>query len=268
MREGDTDQQGIGGGTGGSRSATCGGSAVFRAAEAALAKARILAAHHLEASVEDIEFADGAFTIAGTDRSVSFEEVARLSFVPARLPEGATAGIDERATFAPDVANYPNGCHICEVEIDPETGEVEIAGYVIVDDVGTVLNPLLLKGQIHGGVAQGIGQAVMERAVYDGGGQNLAGSFMDYALPRAEDLCMFDVKSNPVPTKQNPLGVKGAGEAGTVGALPAALNAIENALNRAGVASIEMPASPERVWRAISEVRADGAFCNREFRVA
>ena len=268
VREGDTDQQGIGGGTGGSRSATCGGSAVFRAAEAAVAKARLLAAHHLEASVEDIEFADGAFTIAGTDRSVSLEEIARLSFVPAKLPEGAAAGIDERATFAPEAANYPNGCHVCEVEIDPETGEVEIVGYVIVDDVGIVLNPLVLKGQIHGGVAQGIGQAVMERAVYDGSGQNLAGSFMDYALPRAEDLCMFDVKSNPVPTKQNPLGVKGAGEAGTVGALPAGLNAIENALNRVGVASIEMPASPERVWRALAEVRAREALNDQEFRAA
>ena len=254
VREGDTDLQGVGGGTGGSRSATCGGSAVYRAVEAAVAKGKVLAAHRLEAGVEDIEFSEGVFSIGGTDRSITLREVARRSYVPAELPEGVSAGIDERATFSPKAANYPNGCHACEVEIDPDTGEVEILAYVIVDDVGTVLNPSLLKGQIHGGVAQGVGQAVMERAVYDDDGQSLAASFMDYAMPRAEDFCMFDVKSNPVPTRQNPLGVKGAGEAGTVGALPAVLNAIENALNRAGVPSIEMPATPEKIWRALRQV--------------
>ena len=251
VREGDTDLQGVGGGTGGSRSATCGGSAVYRAVEAAVAKGKILAAHRLEASIEDIEFSDGVFAIGGTDRSITLSEVARKSYMPSELPEGVSAGIDERATFSPKAANYPNGCHVCEVEIDPETGEVEILAYVIVDDVGTVLNPSLLKGQIHGGVAQGVGQAVMERAVYAADGQNLAASFMDYAMPRAEDFCMFEVKSNPVPTQQNPLGVKGAGEAGTVGALPAVMNAIENALNRAGISSIEMPATPEKIWRAL-----------------
>jgi carbon-monoxide dehydrogenase large subunit len=254
VREGDTDLQGIGGGTGGSRSATCGGSAVFRAAEAAIAKAKILAAHQMEASVEDIEFQNGTFSIAGTDRTMTLDEVAKSAYTPGKLPDGVEAGIDERATFAPKAANYPNGAHACEVEIDPETGEIEILAYVIVDDVGTVLNPLLLKGQIHGGVAQGVGQAVMERAVYDASGQNVAGSFMDYAMPRAEDFTLFDVKSNPVPTKQNPLGVKGAGEAGTVGALPAVMNAIEHALRSAGVETIEMPASPERVWQALQAV--------------
>ncbi len=253
VREGDTDLQGVGGGTGGSRSATCGGSAVYRAVEAAVAKGKVLAAHRLEASIEDIEFSDGMFVIGGTDRSIALSEVARKSYMPSELPEGVSAGIDERATFSPKAANYPNGCHACEVEIDPETGEVEILAYVIVDDVGTVLNPSLLKGQIHGGVAQGVGQAVMERAVYAADGQNLAASFMDYAMPRAEDFCMFEVKSNPVPTQQNPLGVKGAGEAGTVGALPAVMNAIENALNRAGISSIEMPATPERIWRALRQ---------------
>ena len=255
VREGDTDQQGIGGGTGGSRSATCGGSAVFRAAEAAIAKAKALAAHQLEASADDLEFANGVFTIAGTDRSMTLDEVAKISYAPGKIPDGIDAGIDERATFSPKTANYPNGCHACDLEIDPDTGEIEILGYVIVDDVGTVLNPLLLKGQIHGGVAQGFGQAVMERAVYDDSGQNVAASFMDYAMPRASDFTMFDVKSNPVPTKQNPLGVKGAGEAGTVGALPAVMNAIENALNAAGVPMIEMPASPERVWQALQAVK-------------
>lgn len=251
VREGDTDQQGIGGGTGGSRSATCGGSAIFRAAEAAIAKAKILAAHQLEASADDVELADGVFTIAGTDRSISLVDVAKGSYTPGNIPDGVEGGIDERATFSPKAANFPNGAHACELEIDPDTGEIEITGYVIVDDVGTVLNPLLLKGQIHGGVAQGFGQAVLERAVYDADGQNVAASFMDYAMPRAGDFTMFDVKSNPVPTKQNPLGVKGAGEAGTVGALPAVMNAIENALNSAGVEMIEMPASPERVWQAL-----------------
>lgn len=251
VREGDTDLQGIGGGTGGSRSATCGGSAVFRAAEAAIEKAKKLAAHQMEASVDDIEFAEGNFTIAGTDRSLTLDEVAKTSYVPGKHPDDVDAGIDERATFSPKVANYPNGAHACEVEIDPDTGEIDIQGYVIVDDVGTVLNPALLKGQIHGGVAQGVGQAVMERAVFDDSGQNISGSFMDYTLPRAQDFTLFDVKSNPVPTEQNPLGVKGAGEAGTVGALPAVMNAIEHALRSAGVEMIEMPASPERVWQAL-----------------
>lgn len=255
VREGDTDQQGIGGGTGGSRSATCGGSAIFQAAGKAIAKAKLLAAHQLEASADDIEFAGGVFTIAGTDRSITLDEVAKSSYVPGKLPDGVDGGIDERSTFSPKTANFPNGTHACELEIDPDTGEIEVLGYVIVDDVGTVLNPLLLKGQIHGGVAQGYGQAVLERAVYDADGQNIAASFMDYAMPRAGDLTMFDVKSNPVPTKQNPLGVKGAGEAGTVGALPAVMNAIENALNAAGVPMIEMPASPERVWQALQAVK-------------
>ena len=170
-----------------------------------------------------------------------------------KQPDGVDAGIDERATFSPKVANYPNGAHACEVEIDPDTGEIEIQAYVIVDDVGTVLNPALLKGQIHGGGA-GVGQALMERAVYDGSGQNVSGSYMDYAMPRAQDFTLFDVKSNPVPTKQNPLGVKGAGEAGTVGALPAVMNAIEHALRSVGVEKIDLPASPERVWQALREV--------------
>ncbi len=251
VREGDTDQQEIGGGTGGSRSATCGGSAVFRATRAAIAKARIVAAHLLEADPEDLEFEAGVFTITGTDRTVTLNEVAKISHIPSRLPDDIDSGIDERATFSPATANFPNGCHVCEVEIDPETGCLELIEYVIVDDVGTVLNPMLLKGQIHGGVAQGFGQAVMEQAVYDREGQTLSGSLMDYALPRADDLCGFGVKSNPVPTTQNPLGVKGAGEAGTVGALPAVMNAIENVLYRAGAGPIEMPATPERIWQAL-----------------
>ena len=216
VREGDTDLQGVGGGTGGSRSATCGGSAVFRATEAALAKARLLAAHQLEAGVEDIEFSDGVFTIAGTDRSVSLEEVAKNSWTPALVPEGLEAGIDERATFSPKVANYPNGCHVCEVEIDRETGEIEIIAYVIVDDVGYGTEPTSPERSDTRRCRPGRGAGSHgARWSIDESGQNLSGSLMDYALPRAGDFCMFEVKSNPVPTGGRiHSGVKGAGEAG------------------------------------------------------
>ena len=165
------------------------------------------------------------------------------------MPPGFEGGLYETGTFAPSDTTYPNGCHVCEVEIDPETGEVEIVSYVVVDDVGTVVNPIGLKGQIHGGVAQGLGQAVMERVVYDReSGQMLSGSFMDYAMPRAADMPFMKVESNPCPTALNPLGAKGAGEAGTVGALPAVVNAVLDALAPLGVTRIDMPTTPDRVW--------------------
>ena len=250
MAEGDSDALSIGGGTGGSRSATLGGSAVLRAAEKIVDHARPVAAHLLEAAADDLEFVDGSFRIAGTDRSVPLVEVARAAYLPARLPAGVEPGLEAGAGYVAKVENFPNGCHVCEVEIDPDTGETRIVDYCVVDDVGTVLNPLLLKGQIHGGVAQGLGQAVMERIVFDRlSGQNLSGSFMDYAMPRADDMCGFKVEANPVPTATNPLGVKGAGEAGTVGALPAVTSAILDALAPLGVEAIDMPASPETVWR-------------------
>ena len=259
IEEGDSDALPIGGGTGGSRSATMGGSAVLAAAEKAAARARRIAAHLLEAAEDDIEPGEGGFRVAGTDRRAAWKDVARAAYRPDLLPAGFEPGFEVAAGHVSKVENFPNGCHVCEVEIDPETGEVEIVGYAVVDDVGTVLNPLLLEGQIHGGVAQGPGQAVMERVVFDPAtGQNLSGSFMDYAMPRASDFCAIDVATNPVPTATNPLGVKGAGEAGTVGALPAVTGAILDALAPLGVAEIAMPASPETVWRAVAGARAGG----------
>jgi carbon-monoxide dehydrogenase large subunit len=188
---------------------------------------------------------------------VSLTEVARAAFQPAQLPPGLEPGLYETGTFAPRQDTWPNGCHVCEVEIDPDTGAVEVVGYVVVDDVGTVVNPLTLEGQIHGGLAQGIGQILMEQVVYDpDSGQLLTASFMEYAMPRADTLPDVVVGSNPVPTSLNPLGAKGAGEAGTVGALPAVMNAIMDALAPLGVRHLDMPATPERVWRAIQEARS------------
>jgi carbon-monoxide dehydrogenase large subunit len=187
---------------------------------------------------------------------VSITDVARAAFQPARLPPGLEPGLYETGTFAPTQDTWPNGCHVCEVEIDPDTGAVALLGYLVVDDVGTVVNPLTLSGQIHGGVAQGAGQALMEEIVYDReSGQLLTASFMEYALPRADMLPEVVIGSNPVPTQLNPLGAKGAGEAGTVGALPAVMNAVMDALARLGVRQLDMPATPERVWRAIQEAQ-------------
>jgi len=205
-----------------------------------LARARELAAERLEAAAADLVFAGGRFGIAGTDRSVSLAEIA------------GAARLDERASFVPAQENFPNSCHVCEVEVDPDTGVVELASYAVVDDVGTVLNPLTLKGQVQGGVVQGLGQILMEHMAYDREtGQLLTASFMDYAMPRADGLCGIKVGSHPVPTALNPLGVKGAGEAGTVGALAACMNAILDALAPRGVRALDMPATPEAVWRAL-----------------
>ena len=177
--------------------------------------------------------------------------MARDAVDPAKLPKDMEVGLIATATYTAPVQNFPNGCHVCELEIDEETGEVAIVRYSVVDDVGTVLNPLLLKGQIVGGVAQGVGQILMEDIRFDDAGQMLTGSFMDYAIPRATDISAVAVKSNPVPTRTNPLGVKGAGEAGCVGAMPAVANALVDALSHLGVRHVEMPATPERLWRAI-----------------
>jgi aerobic carbon-monoxide dehydrogenase large subunit len=255
--DGDTDRVAFGMGSNGSRSMVAGGGALSLAADKVIDKARRLAAHLMEAAVADIEFADGSFTIVGTDRALTLKEVARASFQPARLPPGMEPGLLEHATYAPERATYPNGCHVCEVEIDPLTGEVELVGYTVVDDVGTVINPLTLHGQIHGGVAQGVGQILMEQVAYESGsGQLLTASFMDYAMPRADTICTIAVHSNPVPTKSNPLGAKGAGEAGTVGALPAVMLAIINALAPLGVAELDMPATSARIWDAIRRVQS------------
>jgi carbon-monoxide dehydrogenase large subunit len=253
---GDTDLVFHGKGTFGSRSASVGGAAFLGAAQKIIEKGKLIAGHLLEASALDIEFADGRFSVTGTDRGVDLVEVAKASFVAQRLPRGMELGLDAQAVVTPPGATFPNGCHVCEVEIDPETGVARIVRYAVVDDVGRVVNPLLLKGQIHGGIAQGAGQALCETMIYDrGSGQLLTGSFMDYCMPRADDLPMLEVASNEVPAKTNPLGIKGAGEAGTVGALPAVMNAVNDALAPLGIRHFDMPASPERLWRAISEAK-------------
>ena len=249
---GDTDQVAYGTGTFGSRSTAIGGGALVAAADKIIAKGTKIAAHILEAGEADVTFSDGRFTIAGTDRSVTLKEVAKASFVQGKLPPGIAPGLIENGTFTPVQETFPNSCHVCEVEVDPETGVVALVRYAVVDDVGTVINPLTLKGQVHGGLVQGISQILMEQVVYDPeSGQLITGSFMDYAMPRATDICHLEVGSNPVPTKLNPLGVKGAGEAGTVGALAAVMNAILDALAPLGVTEMEMPATSERVWQAI-----------------
>jgi carbon-monoxide dehydrogenase large subunit len=254
--DGDTDVVAFGMGTMGSRSTVIGGTALTLAADKVIAKAKKIAAHMLEVSEAEIAFGDGRFTVPGTDHAVAIKDVARTAFMPAKLPRGMEPGLFETGSFSPAQDTFPNGCHVCEVEIDPETGAVAIARYSVVDDVGTVVNPKTLKGQIQGGVVQGLGQVLMEQVVYDRqSGQLLTASFMDYAMPRADDVCMMEIESNPVPTKLNPLGVKGAGEAGTVGALPAVMNAIMDALAPLGVDALDMPASPLRVWQAIAAAR-------------
>ncbi len=245
---GDTDALAHGKGTFGSRTVAAGGTALRMAADRIIARGKRIAAHMLEAAEADLEFERGHFRVAGTDRGVGIEAVARAAYAPGALPPGEEKGLAALAMVAAKDATFPNGCHLCEAEVDEETGEVRITRYLVVDDVGTVVNPLLLKGQIHGGVAQGLGQALMERIVFDESGQLLSASFMDYAMPRAADLPPIEVLGNHHPTPNNPLGAKGAGEAGTVGALPAVISAIADAI---GVAHLDMPATPERVWRAM-----------------
>jgi aerobic carbon-monoxide dehydrogenase large subunit len=256
--DGDTDRVGFGMGTMGSRSTVIGGTALWTAADKVIAKGKKIAARLLEAAEADITFVDGKFGVVGTDRAVVLKDVARAAFQPNQLPPGVEPGLYETGTFSPKQATWPNGCHVCEVEIDPDTGAVEIVSYVIVDDVGTVINPVTLKGQIHGGVAQGVGQALMEQVVYDReSGQLLTASFMDYAMPRGDTLPDMHIESHPVPTKLNPMGAKGAGEAGTVGALPVVMNAVVDALASVGVRQLDMPATADRVWRAIQNARTN-----------
>ncbi len=250
--QGDTAAIGFGRGTGGSRSLPVGGAALDHAAQKLIDKGRRIAAHLLEAAESDIEFSDGAFAIAGTDRRVGITEVARAAFNPAQLPPELEPGFDESGHFTPETPTFPNGCHVCEVEIDPETGDVEILRYLVVDDFGRVVNPLLLRGQVQGGVAQGIGQAMLERTLYDAEtGQLLSGSLTDYAVPRAGDLPAIEFAYNVVPCRTNPLGIKGAGEAGAIGSPPAFVNAVIDALAPFGIEHLDMPLTEERLWRAI-----------------
>jgi carbon-monoxide dehydrogenase large subunit len=252
--QGDTDAIPTGAGTGGSSSIPVGGVSVERASRTLAGKLKELAAEALEASAGDMEIADGRVRVAGTDRAISFAELAAH---PAATPEKLKAASD----FNPDVPTYPNGTHIAEVEIDPETGATRIVNYVVVDDFGATLNPLLLEGQVHGGTVQGIGQALMEATVYDAAsGQLVSASFMDYAMPRAADAPGFVFETRNVPCRTNPLGVKGAGEAGAIGSCPAVVNAVIDALDRAyGVHAIDMPATPLKVWTAIQAAERTAA---------
>ena len=253
----DTDMAPDGGGTFASRTAVLGGTAATMAADKIIEKGKKIAAHILEAAEGDVEFAKGTYRVVGTDRTVSLIEVAKASFVRRRIPVDMEHGLSEIAAFSPEIPNFPTGCHLCEVEIDPETGKTEVLRYTVVDDVGTVINKLTLEGQIHGGIGQGVGQAFTEHMIYDpDSGQLVTSSFLDYGMPRADDMCSFDMENHPVPTKTNPLGVKGAGEAGNVGALAAIMNAVVDALSAEGVTHIDMPATPEKVWRAIQDARA------------
>jgi aerobic carbon-monoxide dehydrogenase large subunit len=249
---GDTDRTPPGL-TGGSRALPVGGSALYDCSQQIVEKGRAIAAHLLEAAAADVQFADAAFVVPGTDLKVDLFTVAKAALDPKRLPSGMKPGLDATKHLVPPAATFPNGCHICEVEIDPDTGTVAVDRYTIVDDFGRTINPIMLEGQVHGGVVQGLGQALLEHTVYDAeSGQLLSGSFTDYAMPRAGDMPSFSFTTHNVRCKANPLGVKGAGEAGAIGAPPAAINAIVDALHRkAGVRHIDMPATPRRVWEAL-----------------
>lgn len=250
--QGDTDFVPYGRGTFNSRSMSIGGSAVSLACDKTIDKAKRIAAHMLEAAVDDIEFSDGHFIVGGTDRSATLLEVAATAFRPGALPENIEPGLYEVGTFAPQYWNWPTGVQICELEIDPETGETTLVNFVCVDDVGAVVNPMLLKAQMHGGIVQGIGQALVEDIVYDAEGQLISGSLMDYCLPRADDTCNMNIISAPTITKSNLIGAKGGGESGPTGALPATINAVVDALKPLGIAHIDMPATPQRIWQAIN----------------
>ena len=253
---GDTGRTPMGMGTYGSRSLAVGGSAMVRAAEKIIAKAKRIAAHLMEASADDVEFKDGVFSVAGTDKNVDFGSVALAAYVPHNYPlEAIEPGLEETAFYDPSNFTYPAGAYACEVEVDADTGVVEVCSFHAADDFGNVVNPMIVEGQVHGGLAQGIGQALREAAVYDPeSGQLLSGSYMDYAMPRADDLPMFVVDhSSATPCTHNPLGVKGCGEAGAIGSPPALVNAVIDALNGGGIGveHIDMPLSPHRVWNAI-----------------
>ena len=252
LLQADTDEVAIGRGTYASRSMMIGGSALRAAADEVIERGKRFAAHFMEADTADITFADGAFTIAGTDRSMPIAQVAQMSFIPVGLPSELGVGLQGAGGFSSDMPSFPNGCHICELEIDPETGAAELNRYTVVDDCGTVINPLLAKGQIMGGIAQGAGQALYEDVVYDrDSGQLLTGSLMDYGIPRADTMPAITVDFSPVPSTTNPLGAKGVGEGGTVASTPTVMNAILDALAPLAVTDVPMPATPERIWRAL-----------------
>jgi aerobic carbon-monoxide dehydrogenase large subunit len=257
---GDTDRIPFGMGTYGSRSAAVGGSAIYKAIDKIVDKGKKIAAHLLEASVADIEFADGKYRVAGTDREKTFGEIAFTSYVPHNYPiETVEPGLEDSAFYDPKNFTFPGGCHLVEVEVDPETGVVEVVDVAIADDVGVIINPMIVDGQAHGGLAQGIGQALLEECVYDADGQLLSGSYMSYTMPRAADLPSFKVGNHVTACTHNPIGIKGVGEVGAIGVPPAVINAVIDALTPLGVTHIDMPATPEKVWRAIQSAQGGAA---------
>jgi carbon-monoxide dehydrogenase large subunit len=257
LLQGDSDELLAGGGTGGSKSIMHSGTAIVEASAKVIDQGKQIASHVLEAAAADIEFAHGRFVIAGTDRAIGIMELADKLRSGLNLPEGVPSTLDIRhVSDGPGASTYPNGCHVCEVELDPDTGVIAVVKYSSVNDFGTVINPLIVEGQLHGGVIQGIGQALMEMTVYDEDGQFLTGSFMDYALPRASDSPEVAVVDHPVPATTNVLGVKGCGEAGCAGSLTSVMNAIADALSEFGIPHMDMPATPYRVWRAIQDAKA------------
>jgi carbon-monoxide dehydrogenase large subunit len=231
------------------------GTAIAQASDKVIENGKQIAAHVLEASAGDIEFKAGAFTIAGTDRSIGIMELAAKLRSGIRLPEGAPSTLDVTHVTEAVPGTYPNGVHVVEVEIDPDTGATQVVKYNATNDFGTVLNPMLVEGQVQGGAMQGLGQVLLEGAVYDAEGQLVTGSFMDYAMPRAHDAPMMMIGSHPVPTKTNPIGAKGCGEAGTSGGLPAVANAVIDALSEYGIRHLEMPMTASRIWEAIEEAK-------------
>ena len=255
LLQGDSDELLAGGGTGGSRSMMQSGGAIVEASDMVIERGKQAAAHFLEAAVADIEFSRGRFTIAGTDRSIGIMHLADRLRLAVRLPDDLPRTLDVSHVFKGVPSAFPNGCHIAEVELDPDTGVVEIVSYATVNDFGVLVNPMLVEGQAHGGIAQGVGQALMEMVAYDGDGQLITGSYMDYALPRANDFPAMGFIRHPVPARTNPLGAKGCGEAGCAGSLPATMNAVVDALSEFGITHIDMPATPYRIWQAIQAVR-------------
>ncbi|HEY5378378.1 MAG TPA: xanthine dehydrogenase family protein molybdopterin-binding subunit [Pseudolabrys sp.] len=255
LLQGDSDQLITGGGTGGSRSAMLSGTAIMQAADKVIEVGKQIAAHVLEASVGDIEFTNGRFVIAGTDRMLSIMDIAQRLRTGMSLPESVPNKLDINHVTDAVPGTYPNGVHVAEVEIDPDTGLTRVVKYTAVNDFGTVLNPMIVEGQIQGGVMQGLGQVLLEGVIYDGEGQLLTGSFMDYAMPRAHDAPNIEVSNRPIPTKTNPVGAKGCGEAGCSGGLPTVANAVIDALSDYGIRHLEMPMTPSRIWQAIQDTQ-------------
>ena len=256
---GDTQVSPRGLDTYGSRSLTVGGEALVRAVDKVIEKAKPIAAHMLEANVEDIEFKDGRLSVRGTDQGVGIGEVAMAAFAAHDLPEGVEPSLDSDATYDPVNFSFPHGTHLCAVEVDTETGQVKMRKYTCVDDIGTVINPLIVAGQVHGGLVQGIAQALFEEAVHDERGTLVSASFVDYLVPTAADVISFDIDHNSTPSTTNTLGTKGVGEAGTIASTPAVVNAVVDAIRQFGVSDVQMPCTPERVWRAIHAHDAGGA---------